>query len=281
MRAEAVAGLEWCTSLAEEIERRLDEIVLLELIPDNFFPSFGNAPDPHLFRALERRGIPVMVHSIALSLASIEPLKRRYVEEVLDVIRAIPTTCGWSDHLCVTERDGSEIGQLTPVPYTDATLDAVTRKVEAIQAAIDLPFAIENIAHPFTIPNPSMSETDFIRRLQARTGCGLLLDLHNLFANSMNFGIDPYEYVAELDLALVDAIHLAGGFYDEHGMLQDGHCARVPEPVWELYAFVVRASGRRIPTIIERTSRNEADGLLPVLEDQRRAQAILDAGARS
>jgi uncharacterized protein (UPF0276 family) len=255
----------------------MDEIVMLEIIPENFFASLGTGPRRRLFREIERRGIPTILHCIALSLASIEPLKESYLREVLNVARELPTMRSLSDHLCMTERSGSEIGQLTTAPYTTATLDCITRKIEAIQARIDVPFAIENISHPFMVPADEMTETEFIRRLQARTGCGFLLDLHNIYTNAVNFGVDPYAYIAEVNLAAVDSIHLAGGFYDEHGMLQDGHCARVPERVWELFRHTIRRARRAIPTIVERTSKNAANGLQPVLDDQRMAQAILTA----
>jgi uncharacterized protein (UPF0276 family) len=279
-KAPPVAGLEWCTSLAAEIERRLDEIPLLEIIPENFLDELGNAIPRQFFRELERRGVPVMVHSIALSIASIEPLKRDYLERILDVARAIPTCVGLSDHLCMTEKDGSEVGQLTTAPYDEPTLDWVARKIDAIQRATGAPFVVENIAHPFMVPGQAMRETEFIRRLQARTGCKLLLDLHNIYTNGINFGLDPYAYLDEIALDDVDSIHLAGGYYDEHGMLQDGHCARVPAEVWKLYAHVVRAAGRPLPTIVERTSMNQEHGLEPVLEDQRKAQAIMDVVLR-
>jgi uncharacterized protein (UPF0276 family) len=278
-----VAGLEWCDSLAAEIEAQLDRIPLIELIPENFFPSQGNALPRRFVDALARRPTPVMVHSVGLSLASIEPLKEAYLDEILAIADALPVVASLSDHLCMTEMEGSDVGQLTSAPYNEDTLDALTRKVEALQRRTRIPFAIENITHNFLIPDQPMSEAEIIRGLVTRTGARLLLDLNNIYTNGVNFGLDPYAWLDEIELEWVEAIHLAGGFFDHDHLLQDGHCARVPEPVWTLYEHVIARAGRPIPTIVERTGRNREHGLRPVLGDQERAQTILHryAGARS
>lgn len=277
INSHRVAGLEWCIDLAGEIDQRLGEIPLLEFIPENFMTVFGFTKPKALFDRIERLGIPVLVHSVGLSLASVEPFKQKYFENMLEVMRALPTTVSLSDHLCLTEKDGNEIGQLTTTPYNVETLDAVTHKIETIQKQISVPFAIENITHCFQIPDQEIAETEFINRVIDRTGAKLLLDLNNIHTNGVNFGTDPWAWLAGIDLADVDAIHLAGGFVDEDdGMLMDGHCASVPEPVWKLYDHVIRHAGRPITTIVEWTANNKPNGLQPVLDDQNRAQAILD-----
>jgi len=271
-----VAGIEWCTNLDQEIQERSAEVGCVELIPENFFGDLGNYSPTKLFRTLEKNNIPVIVHSIGLSIASLEPFRHDYFNRILEIIEQIPTRISFSDHLCMTEMGASEIGQLTNTIYNDDTLDSVTRKVELIQKSIDVPFALENITHSFVIPGQQFTETEFIARLQDRTGVGLLLDFNNIYTNGYNFGIDPYEWLSEIDLDLIDSIHLAGGYFDEERYLQDGHCASVPEPVWEMYEQTIRKAGRPITTIVEKTWRNEERGLQPILDDQDRAQKILN-----
>lgn len=271
-----VAGLEWCIDLAKEIEPRLGEIPCLEFIPENFMTVFGFSVPKPLFQEIERREIPVLVHSVGLSLASVEPFKQTYFEDILKVMNEIPTTISLSDHLCMTEKDGNEVGQLTTSPYNTDTLDAVCRKIDMIQSRISVPFAIENITHCFVIPDQEFAETEFINRVLNRTGAKLLLDLNNIHTNGVNFGTDPWKWLSQIDLASVEAIHLAGGFLDDDNMLMDGHCSSVPEPVWQLYDHVIRSARRPITTIVEWTANNKESGLQPVIDDQNRAQNIMD-----
>ena len=272
----ARAGLEWCVSLAPDIDKNWDRIKLLEIIPENFFPQLGNTSYKDLFRKIEQYNIPVIIHSIGLSLASIEPFKQKYFDQIKEIVDQCPNVVQISDHLCLTEMAHSEIGQLTPTPYTYETLKAIVRKIKTIQKQVSIPFAIENITASFQIPNQEIEETKFIELLQQETDALLLLDLNNIYTNGVNFGIDPYEWLDHIHLEQVGSIHLAGGFYDENGILQDGHCAKVPHEVWKLFQYTIRKAGRKIPTIVERTARNKPYGLKPVLEDQEKAQSIMD-----
>jgi uncharacterized protein (UPF0276 family) len=276
-----VAGIEWCTNLDAEIQANIEQIGCLELIPENFFQDLTNFCPKKIFQVLYERKIPVIVHSIGLSLGSLEPFKESYFGKILEIADQVPSTVSLSDHLCMTERNGSAIGQLTTIPYNEDTLDCVTKKLELIRTKTDVPFAIENITHCFVVPGQELTETQFINQLIERTGVDLLLDLNNIYTNGVNFGLDPYEWLSEIDLDCVSSIHLAGGYVDENRFLQDGHCEKVPEPVWELFEHVIQTAGRPITTIVERTWRNEAQGIKPILEDQFRAQSVLDCLALS
>ncbi len=240
-------GVEWSESIEDEILANLDRIACVELIPENFFGGRRQ----HFLKRLGATGKPVMVHGVELSIGTDEPLKSAHLDEMLricDSVNAIDV----SDHLCMTEAGGVEIGQLTPLPWTIETCDVVCRKIEAVQRRITLPFLIENIANRFIVPGAELSEPEFINTIVRRTGCSLLLDLHNLHANATNFKYDPFEWLSEIDLDRVSAIHLAGGFYDDEGMLVDGHSHPAPERVWALYRHVCLVAN---PTcvIVERT----------------------------
>ena len=135
----------------------------------------------------------------------------------------------------------------------------------------DRPFAVEHIALPFIIADQKMKETDFLGELTQKTGCKVILDLNNLYTNEENFSIDSREWLQELPIDAVEGIHLAGGFVDDLGIQQDGHCKRVPEAVWELYKYALSLMKKNVPTIIERTGNNEKEGLKPILADMKRA----------
>lgn len=269
-----MVGIEWCTELASQILERLSEIPSLEVISDNFAPDFGYAAPQALLDAIALRRVPVLLHSVNLSVGSLEPLNRKYVENLVYVRKLFPTAILMSDHLCLTQKDGSEIGQLTPLPYNTETLKCVVEKVRYLQDAFALPFLLENIAYAFKIPGQEYSEPDFFCRIMEETGCSLLLDLNNLYTNGVNFGEDPLEWISQVPMDQVKAIHLAGGYYDTDGQLMDGHCSQVPDPVWSLYEHVMRQAQKPIPTIVERTGNNAELGLKPILEDQNKARDI-------
>ena len=126
------------------------------------------------------------------------------------------------------------------------------------------------------IPNQEFTETEFFNELFDATGVKLLLDLNNLYTNGVNFGIDPYRWLSEVQPGNIDSIHLAGGYVDNDNMLKDGHCAKVPDAVWELYRHTIAITQRGVPTIVENTEVIADHGLEFVLEDVRKAQGIMD-----
>lgn len=242
-------GCEWTNEVAnDEIVASLDRLSCLELIPENFFD--GRRRD--FLSKLKASGLPVLVHSVEVSFGTVEPLKEDHLERVLEVAGEV-NMVNYSDHLCMTEAGGVEIGQLTPIPWTIECADIVCRNIEAIQRRVSVPVSIENITNRFVIPDTELSETEFINRILERTGCTLLLDLNNVHTNATNFHYDPFEWIDQILLDRVDAIHLAGGYVDEDGTLIDSHNRIVPPRVWELYEYVCN---RILPryTIVERTS---------------------------
>ena len=270
-----LVGVEWCTSLDLEIQQKISNVGCLEIIPENFFEDLTRYPTAPLFPLIREFQIPVILHSIGLSLSSLEPIKQAYFDKIRRIADQIPTIIQISDHLCTTEMDGSAIGQLTNTFYNDDTLDCITKKIEQIQKQITVPFALENITHAFHIPCQKYSETEFFGKLCNRTGVGMLLDLNNIYTNGYNFATDPVGYLSELDFAHVAAIHLAGGYFDGDGFLQDGHCADVPDSVWQLYEKAIQKARRPILTIVEKTGRNEVTGLTGILQDRQRALKIM------
>lgn len=207
---------------------------------------------------------------------SLEPFKKDYFKKVLDVANKLSNVICFSDHLCMTEINGEDLGQLTSSIYNNDTLKVCREKIMQIQDLTGQAFAIENISHPFFIDDQTYQETDFINKLIEQTGCRLLLDLNNLYTNSVNFSVKPEEWLQNLNYDNIDSIHLAGGFIDADGILQDGHCEPVPEPVWELYKNVINKAQRAIPTIIERTGNNKKNGLKPILDDMNIATNIIN-----
>lgn len=245
---DGAVGLEWTAELEEAVLSDLSRHEVIELIPENFFHNKRR----DFLAALARAGTPVVIHGVDLSLGATDPFKERHFEEFRRVADQVNTIIV-SEHLCMTEAGGVELGQLCPLPYTQEVCDIVSRKIERIQKAFSQPFMLENVANRFIVPGAEMSEPELINRILSRTGCHLLLDLQNVYVNSVNFGFDPNAWIAEVDAERALGIHLAGGFYDEDGFLQDGHSEPIMAPVWSLYRDFCARFAPAV-TIIERTS---------------------------
>jgi len=204
----------------------------------------------------------VSVHALKLSVAGAEPPAMFYI----DKLRAIALENGAesvSDHLGFTRDgvDGMEIGHFAPPPFVQAALDATCRNIDQVQAHLaDLKFFVENIAYLFRL-NSSMTEAEFLRKMLARTGCGWLLDVTNVYANALNFGFDGHEFIAEvMPSAARVQIHLAGGVWDEKSeMYIDSHSHPIPDAVWDLYRYALELGQGKVEAVFVERDQNFPD----------------------
>jgi uncharacterized protein (UPF0276 family) len=231
--------------------RRENRLILDDPAISGIEITFERADDPLRIERFigDREYDYVGVHALKLSPASPESPRRDYI----DALRAIALENGAasiSDHLGFTRgtSQGVEMGHFAPPPYTETALDATCRNVDLIQDAFrGLDFYIENIAYPFQFEG-TMSEDEFLVRLIRRTGCGWLLDVHNVYANARNHGYHAREFILTV-MRAADRVemHLAGGFLDERtGFYVDSHSEPISEEVWELYRFALQAAGPKV-----------------------------------
>lgn len=204
----------------------------------------------------------VSVHALKLSVAGPEPPCPRYV----DALKAIAVENGAhsiSDHLGFT-RDGDsgvEMGHFAPPPYTQPALDATCRNVELIQRSFgQTRFYVENIAYLFRWAG-CMTESDFLSQVLRKTGCGWLLDVTNVYANSQNFGYDSREFIRQvLPAATSVQMHLAGGFFDEQAQKYiDSHSHPIPEPVFDLYRYALELANGKVEAVFIERDQNFPD----------------------
>jgi uncharacterized protein (UPF0276 family) len=182
-----------------------------------------------------------------------------------------------SEHLAWSTHETTYFNDLLPLPYTRATLDLVCDHIDEVQEAIGRPLLLENPSTYVTFRQSTMCETDFIRNVARRTGCGLLLDINNVFVSAANHGFSALQYLADFPLSRVGEIHLAGHGEqsDDEGyrLLIDSHDGPVADAVWRLYEIVIAQVGP-VPTLVEWDSRIPD---WPVLKaEAASAQAILD-----
>ncbi len=160
----------------------------------------------------------------------------------------------FSEHLAWSTHDSAFLNDLLPLPYTAATLNRVSDHVDEVQDALGRRMLLENPSSYLAFADSTWGETDFLAEVARRTGCGLLLDVNNVFVSATNLDLDPVAYIEAFALALVGEIHLGGHAEDadDHGapLLIDSHGHPVADPVWDLYSRVIARCGAR-PTLIE------------------------------
>jgi uncharacterized protein (UPF0276 family) len=272
-------GLGWRPELAAGIFEALDRIDVLELIADDHLDCSRRER-----RALNlvARKVPMQVHSIALGMAGAEAVDTRRLDRLARLVNDVEPE-GWSEHLAFTRAGGVEIRHLAAPPRTEASVAGAARNLRQAAAIVGTMPAMENIATLIEPPCSSLSEPDWIARILADSGCGLLLDVHNLYANATNFRFDPLAFLATIPLDRISCIHLAGGSWitapdGDKRYLLDDHLHAVEQPVYDLLSEVAARTAQPLTVVLE---RDGAYPPMPVLLDELdRARAALAAGRR-
>lgn len=274
------AGLEKCVGIGlrtTHAERFLDPndpptVPWLEVIAENFFDRGGIRHD--ILSTIAER-YPISVHGVALSLASPEGIVPEHLERLASLVADVKP-CLVSEHLAWSRLGEVYYNELLPLPLTDESLDVVCANVDRAQDRLGRSILVENPSGYVAFEQSTMREALFLRRLTERTGCGLLLDVNNLFISGVNLGIDTAEWLASVPAPAIGEIHLAGheqGGTPDDPLLMDTHAAPVADAVWALYADVLNRFGPR-PTMVEWDS--DVPSLEVLLDEAARAQVILD-----
>lgn len=236
-------GILYNPMLTELLRDEPELIDFLEIIPDSFWTvDKQTTPRQYLehdtftepVETLARR-VPVVLHSVDLSIGSSEVFDQEHVGQIARWQSRFGSP--WhSDHLSFSRIGVSGHDQNTalaiPVPYDQELLELITARVRYVQSVVRAPFLLENNVYFFDLPEQEMSEPEFLNRLCHDTGCGLLLDIHNVYANARNHGFDARAFVSQIDPSIIVELHIAGG--DEFmGMYTDSHAGPVCEPVWK------------------------------------------------
>jgi uncharacterized protein (UPF0276 family) len=246
-------GILYNPALPDFLQNNLELLHYVEIIPDTFQIDHGGSLVPRFSELesesqfldwlLQRR--PVVAHNIGLSIGSAGVFDADYVQRIAHWQHKCASP--WhSDHLSFSRIEGSDghshgAGIAIPIPYDREVLKLVADRVNYVQQIVPIPFLLENNVYYVNIPEQEMTEPEFLNELTATTGCGLLLDLHNLYANARNHQFDPTDFLAQLDLSRVVEIHIAGG-NELAGTYTDSHAGPCPEAVWDLLRQVVPAA---------------------------------------
>ena len=264
-------GIGWRRLLAAGIVANLDHIDAVELIADDYFDA--RRADLRALRTLAAQ-VPILLHGVSLGLASASPVATRPLERMARLVDDLRPE-RWSEHLAFVRGGGLEIGHLAAPPRTAATVEGACRNAERARRVVGTSPELENIATLIDPPGSALDEASWISAIMAGSGCDLLLDLHNLYANALNFGGDPVTALDRLPLDRVATIHIAGGRWTR-GRLLDDHLHAVPAPVYEMLTEVARRSSRPLTVILERDGRFPPFEML--LDEMRRAREALHRG---
>ena len=244
-----------------------------EVHAENYMGAGGS---PHHALAAIRRDNPVSLHGVCMSIGAPQALDKTHLARFKSLVdRYEPSLV--SEHLAWSTHETTCFNDLLPLPYTEGTLKRVCEHIDEVQETIRRPILLENPSTYVAFQESTLSETDFIRSIADRTGCGLLLDVNNVFVSATNHEFSALEYLADFPLSRVGEIHLAGHAEqadDEDDLLLiDSHDGPVADAVWKLFAIVIARRGP-IPTLVEWDSKIPD---WPVLKaEAAAAQTILD-----
>lgn len=210
----------------------------LEITLDHYL----QAP-PWKMRELERLSekFVLIPHGLHLSVGSADGVDLEYLEQVAKLVERLQPPW-WSEHVAWTRAAGVDLGHLAPVPFSEEALDVIARNLAVVREHIPTPLILENITYHLHAPGSQMEEAQFLTELTRRTGCGLLLDVTNLYVNSVNHHYNALAFLEALPKERVVQLHFAGGTESvphSHGLLTDTHSAPVSAPVWDLLEQVL------------------------------------------
>jgi hypothetical protein len=252
----------------QEVLETLPDIGWFEVHSENYF---GDGGQPLYYLERVRARYPVSLHGVGLSLGRAGALDRthlRLLDRLIDRIEPALV----SEHLCWGAVPGGHLNDLLPLPYTEEALRIVCAHVDQTQAFLRRPILLENISSYLRFTHSTIPEWEFVAEVARRTGCGVLLDVNNIYVSACNHGFDPRRYLGAIDPASVGEIHLAG--FDSVGtLLVDTHGQRVSDEVWALYEEAVARTGP-VPTLVEWDA--DIPALTVLLEEAATAQSILE-----
>ena len=252
-------GLGWRKEIAAEILTNLDRIDVLEVISDDYFEASKN--ERRALKTLSNQ-VPVVLHGVSLGLASTVQVPTKLLENTARLCEEIKPD-SWSEHLAFVRGGGIEIGHLTAPPRTRETIEGTIANLKTVGKVVGSLPLVENIATLIEPPASTYDEASWISEIIKNSEAGLLLDLHNLYANALNFKFDALGFLDTIPLHQIKSIHLAGGrwveAFDEKRLLDD-HLHDVPDPVYDLLTEVGARTSQPLTVILER------DGKFPAIE---------------
>jgi len=231
--------------LTEIIDSPAANVAFYEVAPENWITLGGKLGKQ--FRAMTER-YPFVAHGLSLSIGSSDPLDETFVH-ALKKFMATHQIKFYSEHLSYCSHQG-HLYDLMPIPFTSEAVSHVAKRIQRVQAILEQKIAIENVSY-YAAPGQEMSEIDFFNAVVAEADCDVLLDINNIYVNSVNHGYDAENFLRTIPAQRVSYAHIAGHYVEAPDFLVDTHGADVIDPVWALLAKAYELYGV-FPTLLER-----------------------------
>lgn len=271
-RIPAAAGVGLKAEHFRDVLSVLPPLGFFEIHAENYMGAGG---PPHRWLSAIREHYPISLHGVGLSIGGHRALDRDHLARLKDLDRRYRPGL-FSEHLAWSTHDSGYLSDLLPLPYTAETLSRVCDHIDETQAFIGRQMLLENPSSYLSFSESTYAEAQFIAEIARRTGCGLLLDVNNVFVSARNLKTDPLDYIAAYPLQQVQQIHLAGHdvVLEAAGtdVLIDAHASPVVDDVWSLYAGVIARTGP-VPTLIERDAN--LPPLAALVEEAQQAEAVM------
>lgn len=237
------------------ILERSPDVDWFEIVSENFMDT-GGRPLYILDQIAER--YPIVMHGVSMSIGSTDPVDFDYLRKLKALAKRVNTV--WlGDHVCWTGVAGVNGHDLYPIPYNQKTLDFLVQRIRIVQDFMERPLILENPSTYLTFASSTILEEDFLGQMADESGCGLLLDVNNVYVTCRNHDLDPWAYLDAIPYERVVQIHLAG-HTDKGTHCIDTHDGRVIDEVWALYREVQRRAGNRATLL-------EWDAVIPAFEE--------------
>lgn len=243
-------GLSFRAPFIQDVFKYQDKIGFLEIIADHYVDATREKTEE---LKLLCKHFTVIPHAINLSLGSTDGIDKNYLEKLASLVQRINPPY-WSEHIAFSRSGGIEIGHLSPLPFSNRSIDTIAANVEQVKKLIKPPLILENISYLVDLPGHKMKETEFLKSVLDSTDAGLLLDITNLCYNSNNHNYDPEDFLNQIPLEKVVQLHFTGGIIQD-GKFIDNHSKKTPEEVWSLMRKLLK---RKMPKglILERDDSN-------------------------
>jgi uncharacterized protein len=268
----AMAGAGLKHEHAHDILHGCRRVDFFEVHAENYMGAGG---PPHRFLEHIRRDYPLSIHGIGASIGGSERLDKNHLHRLKRLIEMYRPEL-FSEHLAWSTHEGAFFNDLLPLPYNENTLAIVVDHIDELQNAIGMRLLLENPSHYLPFGSSTMGETEFLRAVAKRTGCGLLLDVNNVHVSAINCGFDASAYIAAFPAEFVGEMHLAGHAEDTDAagapLLIDDHGRAVDDKVWQLFRLALVHTGP-VPALIERDNYVPSFAALAV--EVARARAVL------
>jgi uncharacterized protein (UPF0276 family) len=220
-------GIAFRTPFRSDLFSQREKVDFLEITTDHYLDA---PPEKERELNLLAEHFTLIPHGLHLSLGSAEGIDPVYVAKLARLIRRLQPPW-WTEHIAFTRAGEIQVGHLAPLPFTREAVEVLCRNIAVARRDIEAPLLLENITYTVKLPGSEMSEAEFIAEVLERTGCGLLLDVTNLYTNAVNHGYDPGDFLKQLPLERVAQLHFAGG-HRRANVLVDSHSHPTPPEVW-------------------------------------------------